>query len=620
MTAVAAGANHTLALRSDGAVLAWGYDVNGALGDGTAGGSDPTPDPVLGLSNVAAIGAGGLHSLAVRSNGSVWSWGGNGYGQLGRSAPISGDAVAAAVPGLSGASAVDGGIAHSLARLSDGTAKAWGNNAGGQLGSGTFTGGSTAVTVLGLGDITAIDTNGHHTLGLSETTVPIGEEVTSTVPAGGTVSTDPEDNGVTDADPVETTITSPVAGTITIEEAPVAGTPPTGFTLAGQGITITAPTATAGNPLILVFQIDASRIPPPQTAISILVLRNGVAVQHCTGGPGIASPDPCVASRQVGPGGDAVVTVRTSQASLWELGFAAPVADAGGPYTVQEGSGVQLDATASTGTAPLTFDWGVDPSIDDPTSATPTFTGLDDGHIILSLGVTDASGVSAIADTMVDVTNADPEASLELPTGPTAALDPATIDVIFTDAGANDTHDVAIDWGDDESSTPAVTEADGNGSASASHAYDLPGSYDVTVTVTDDDGGIDEISGVLEIRERYTFTGFFAPIDNPPTVNIGKAGRTYSAKFRLTDMDGDSVTSVSAIAAITAKSTSCSVFTGDPTDSLEATSAGNGGLRYDSASQQFIYDWKTPAARGCYTLFVGFDSGQAREKAFFNLR
>jgi hypothetical protein len=98
-------------------------------------------------------------------------------------------------------------------------------------------------------------------------------------------------------------------------------------------------------------------------------------------------------------------------------------------------------------------------------------------------------------------------------------------------------------------------------------------------------------------------------------------GRTYPVKFRLTDMSGQPVIDVSAISSLALRSTSCSEFSGDPTDALEATSTtSTRGLRYDSTSQQFIYDWLTPSTKGCYTFFVGFDSGQARQTAFFQLR
>jgi len=82
VTAIAAGAQFTLALRSDGTVWAWGQNYYGALGDG-AYQDRPTPKPVSGLSGVVAIAAGQKHALARKSDGSIWSWGCNEYGQLG---------------------------------------------------------------------------------------------------------------------------------------------------------------------------------------------------------------------------------------------------------------------------------------------------------------------------------------------------------------------------------------------------------------------------------------------------------------------------------------------------------------------------------------------------------
>src|SRR5438093_1178119 len=80
--AIAAGSSHSLALKVDSTVWAWGSNVSGQLGDGTT--TDPHPPVhVTGFSGVTAIAAGGAHSLALKSNGMVWGWGANGCGQLG---------------------------------------------------------------------------------------------------------------------------------------------------------------------------------------------------------------------------------------------------------------------------------------------------------------------------------------------------------------------------------------------------------------------------------------------------------------------------------------------------------------------------------------------------------
>jgi Ca2+-binding RTX toxin-like protein len=144
--------------------------------------------------------------------------------------------------------------------------------------------------------------------------------VSETVPAGGTASTDTENDGATAQDQVETSVTSPNGGTVTITESPSSGPPPSGFQLLGQDINISAPPATPGNPLVLKFRLDGTLIAGLDIN-SITVFKNGVAVPDCTGAPGTASPDPCVASRQM-IGDDLEITVLSSTASLWQLGVA----------------------------------------------------------------------------------------------------------------------------------------------------------------------------------------------------------------------------------------------------------------------------------------------------------
>jgi alpha-tubulin suppressor-like RCC1 family protein len=82
ITAIAGGANHSIALKSDGTVWDWGFNGDGQLGNDTTTGST-LPVQVVGLTGITAIAGGANHSIALKSDGTVWDWGFNGNGQLG---------------------------------------------------------------------------------------------------------------------------------------------------------------------------------------------------------------------------------------------------------------------------------------------------------------------------------------------------------------------------------------------------------------------------------------------------------------------------------------------------------------------------------------------------------
>lgn len=155
------------------------------------------------------------------------------------------------------------------------------------------------------------------------TPTPIPEEsVTQNVPAGGTATTDTEDDGATPVDPVETWVTTPHGGSVLIHEAPLSGGV-SGFRFLGQNIDISTAPASAGNPLIIKFQIDASLLPPGETAETLRLFKNGLLVPACTGAAGTADPDPCVSSREALPDGDIRIAILSSSSSQWNTGRVA---------------------------------------------------------------------------------------------------------------------------------------------------------------------------------------------------------------------------------------------------------------------------------------------------------
>ena len=166
----------------------------------------------------------------------------------------------------------------------------------------------------------------------------------STEPTTVTTKTEQGGDGATPSDPLETAVTVPagVGGKVSITETVTTQAPAAGYRFFDQQINITAPTASPGNPLILKFQLDASIVPPGQNEITLQVFRNGQPVANCNAGAGTtASPDPCVSSRSLLPGGDVEFTVLTSAASAWNIGRtianAAPIA-ANDSYDVDEDS------------------------------------------------------------------------------------------------------------------------------------------------------------------------------------------------------------------------------------------------------------------------------------------
>jgi len=176
--AIATGTDYSLFLKQDGTVWACGHNSNGQLGvklrwdtdDDFLANRYPQPFQIPDLSDVIAIAAGSYHSLFLKSDGSVWGCGYNGYIQLGDG--DYGDEAfehVVPVPGLeSGVVAMSTGHSHSLFLMSDGTVRACGSHgAHGKLGLGSATGEVgvfTVQTVPGLTGVRAVAAGRDHSL------------------------------------------------------------------------------------------------------------------------------------------------------------------------------------------------------------------------------------------------------------------------------------------------------------------------------------------------------------------------------------------------------------------------------------------------------------------------
>src|SRR3990172_6090679 len=164
---IAAGTSHTIALKNDGTVLAWGNNDSGQLGDDTSGTNRLTPVPVSGLTGVADIASGASHSLAIKKDGTVWTWGNNDSGQIGDGSFGTNRLTPVQVNGLTGFVAVAGGVSHTVALKNDGTVWTWGDNDYGQLGDGTSgTNSAIPIQVNGLTEVITIAAGASHTASL----------------------------------------------------------------------------------------------------------------------------------------------------------------------------------------------------------------------------------------------------------------------------------------------------------------------------------------------------------------------------------------------------------------------------------------------------------------------
>lgn len=161
INAIEAGGAHTLALKNDGTVWSWGVNNSGELGDGTTVNRN-IPGQVIGLTEITAISAGNGYSLALKKDSTVWMW-----GYCYATGTVTVNTTPAKIDELNEVIAIYAGPFHALALKSDGTVWAWGNNNMFQLGDGTYNPSKTPVK-SNISGVKAIAAGSEFSLALKE--------------------------------------------------------------------------------------------------------------------------------------------------------------------------------------------------------------------------------------------------------------------------------------------------------------------------------------------------------------------------------------------------------------------------------------------------------------------
>ena len=171
---VASGRWHTAGIKTDGTLWTWGYNTNGELGDNTGGNGTHKSSPVqtiAGGTNWKLVAPGRYHTAAIKTDGTLWTWGRNDNSQLGDNSITKKSSPVQTVAGGTNWKLVAGGFYHTAAIKTDGTLWTWGENTYGTLGDDTGVAKSSPVqtvsggtnwkqVALGKGYSSAIKTDG----------------------------------------------------------------------------------------------------------------------------------------------------------------------------------------------------------------------------------------------------------------------------------------------------------------------------------------------------------------------------------------------------------------------------------------------------------------------------
>jgi PKD repeat protein len=243
-----------------------------------------------------------------------------------------------------------------------------------------------------------------------------------------------------------------------------------------------------------------------------------------------------------GEGNGTRVTVKVSAPTPNQ----APAVTAPDNQTANEGEAKTFNLGSftddSTGPWQITVNWGDGSAESFSTFATGAIpsrshTYDDNGVYTVTVTVTDNEGASGSASFSITVNNVPPTVSIVSLDGTVDCRKEARLTFSFSDPGVNDSPwRVEIDWGDGSTDSPSFNT---QVTQTVTHAYTLPGTYTVTVKVTDKDGGVGEANGSITVEQVYA-VDFLPPFDDSSPsgliVNTMKNGRVVPVKATIFDV------------------------------------------------------------------------------------